>query len=208
MNVGSRLLLTESDALLRLLRATPEKDFDRPTVCTGWSVRDVLGHCGAALTRLATNEMHDFSAENNQRDVVERRDWSLEGVLRELEDGYRLAVGPLEAAAGKLDVLVLGEWVHGGDVREALGAPHAYASAGVDDALTTLADSKHATRTPLVRVALPDRSLVLGSPREGREAATLRTDVATLIRLYAGRPAHPERYALAGAQPAELAIFR
>ena len=49
----ARLLRTEYDALLPILQRTPEPAFDRPTACPGWSVRDVLAHCGAALTRVA-----------------------------------------------------------------------------------------------------------------------------------------------------------
>jgi len=38
----ARLLRSEHDALLPILRRTPDPDFDRPTACPGWSVRDVL----------------------------------------------------------------------------------------------------------------------------------------------------------------------
>jgi uncharacterized protein (TIGR03083 family) len=40
----TRLLAAERDALLPILRSTPEPDFDRPTACPGWSIRDVLAH--------------------------------------------------------------------------------------------------------------------------------------------------------------------
>jgi uncharacterized protein (TIGR03083 family) len=40
----TRLLAAERDALLPILRSTPEPDFDRPTACPGWSVREVLAH--------------------------------------------------------------------------------------------------------------------------------------------------------------------
>jgi Mycothiol maleylpyruvate isomerase N-terminal domain len=86
---GSRLLLTERDALLPILRRTPVEAFDRPTVCTGWTVRDVLAHCGCALTRAADGSLHRFTPELNEMDVAERRSWALERVLAELEQGYR-----------------------------------------------------------------------------------------------------------------------
>jgi hypothetical protein len=50
-DLGARLLLTECDALLPILRRTPANAFARPTVCTGRTVREVLARCGAALTR-------------------------------------------------------------------------------------------------------------------------------------------------------------
>ena len=51
-DLAARLLRTEANALLPILRRTPVAAFDRPTICTGWSVRDVLAHCAAALVRL------------------------------------------------------------------------------------------------------------------------------------------------------------
>jgi uncharacterized protein (TIGR03083 family) len=123
---GARLLLTERDALLPILRRTPADAFLRPTVCTGWTVRDVLAHCGAALTRLAEGRLHKFTPELNELDVAERRSWPLDRVMVELEQGYTAAAPALTAGEGKLDGVVLGEWIHGGDVREALGEPGAY----------------------------------------------------------------------------------
>jgi uncharacterized protein (TIGR03083 family) len=57
-NTGARLLLTERDALLSILRRTPADAFGRPTVCTGWTVRDVLAHCGCALTWAVEGRLH------------------------------------------------------------------------------------------------------------------------------------------------------
>jgi hypothetical protein len=62
--------------------------------------------------------------------VDERRSWPLAQVLAELEKGYGSAADAVTAAQGKLDVLALGEWVHGGDVREALGEPGPYGERG------------------------------------------------------------------------------
>lgn len=58
---GARLLLTERDAILPILRRTPPSDFDRPTILPGWSVRDVLAHCAAALGMAAAGTSHGFS---------------------------------------------------------------------------------------------------------------------------------------------------
>ncbi|MFB7667522.1 PLP-dependent transferase [Kitasatospora sp. NPDC056138] len=95
-------------------------------------------HCGAALVRIVEGRLPGFTPENNAADVRERRDWSLGRVLDELERGM-IEAGPVIAAAGgELDVIALGEWVHAGDVREALGRPGAYESVGMDDALALL----------------------------------------------------------------------
>jgi LysR substrate binding domain-containing protein/mycothiol maleylpyruvate isomerase-like protein len=53
----ARLLLAEHEALPPILRRAAEPAFDRPSACPGWSVRDVLAHCGAALSRVATGRL-------------------------------------------------------------------------------------------------------------------------------------------------------
>jgi uncharacterized protein (TIGR03083 family) len=200
--------LTERDALLPILRRTPVDAFDRPTVCTGWTVRDVLAHCSCALTRAAEGSLHRFTPELNEIDVAERRPWPLAQVLAELEQGYGSAAAAMTAAAGKLDALALGEWVHGGDVREALGEPGPYESEGSEDALVLLVDRSGDRNVPPTLVRLPDREVRLGAEgATGTPPAELDTDVPTLIRLSAGRRPDPTRFRLTGADPAQYLVF-
>ncbi|HEY6744804.1 MAG TPA: maleylpyruvate isomerase family mycothiol-dependent enzyme [Mycobacteriales bacterium] len=201
-DTGARLLLTERDALLPILRRTPAEAFDRPTVCTDWTVRDVLAHCGCALTRAAEGRLHRFTPELNEVDVAERRAWPLEQVLAELERGYGGAAAAVTAAQGRLDGLALGEWIHGGDVREALGEPGAYESVGIEDALLLLVDRSRTVPPTLVR--LPDREIQLG---DGTPSAELDTDAPTLIRLSSGRHPDPARFRLTGATPDQYVVF-
>jgi uncharacterized protein (TIGR03083 family) len=202
-----RLLRTEHDTLLPILRRTPEESFRNPTACPGWPVRDVLAHCAAALTRVATGRLHAFTPELNEIDVAQRRDWTVPRLLSELERGY-LEAGPVIAeAGGRLDAIALGEWIHDGDVRAALGEPLAYESDGFDDACALLAGWTARQKVPLVEVALPGSTLRLGAPVPGRPPATLVTDRATLMRLFAGRPTEPAEYELTGAAPEELVVF-
>jgi uncharacterized protein (TIGR03083 family) len=204
---AARLLRTEHDALLPILRHTSEKAFGSPTACPGWSVRDVVAHCAAALTRVAAGTLHAFTPELNEIDVAQRRDWPLPRLLSELGRGY-LEAGPVIAeAGGRIDAVALGEWVHGGDVRSALGEPLAYESDGFEDACALLAERTRRQKVPLVDVALPGGALRLGVAAPGRPPATLVTDRATLMRLFAGRPAEPAEYELTGAVPEELVVF-
>jgi uncharacterized protein (TIGR03083 family) len=202
-----RLLRTEHDTLLPILHRTPEEAFGYPTACPGWSVRDVLAHCAAALTRVATGRLHAFTPELNEIDVTQRRDWPLPRLLSELERGYTGAGPVIAGAGGRLDPIALGEWIHGGDVRDALGEPLAYESDGFGDACVLLADRACRREVPLVEVGLPDAALRLGVPVPGRPPASLVTGRATLMRLFAGRPARPADYQLSGAVPQELVIF-
>ena len=206
-DLAARLLLGERESLLPILRRTPAEAFDRPTVCSGWTVRDVLAHEAAALTRVAEGNVHRFTPRENEADVEERRPWPLEDVLAELEAGYGRAAPVITAAAGRLDGVALGEWVHGGDVREALGEPGAYESEGAWDALALLAERSRQREVPTTRVRLPDCELWLGSEDAAGMPAELVTDLPTLIRLCSGRNPDPARYTLTGADPAQYLLF-
>ncbi|MFB7593595.1 maleylpyruvate isomerase family mycothiol-dependent enzyme [Streptomyces sp. NPDC056160] len=207
-----RLLTMERDALIPLLRARPEADFALPAAgCPGWTVRDVLAHCSAALTRVVESRFEKgvFSPESNARDIAERADWTHARVVDELERGMSEA-GPLIARAdGALDKLALGEWVHAGDVREAFGAPGAYAGAGLPYALPLLARlTREGGHLPLhADLDDVDEPLRLGDVSGERTPARYIGDAATLVRLCAGRPVHERGYELAGAREGELNIF-
>jgi uncharacterized protein (TIGR03083 family) len=201
------VLRAEHDALLPILHRTPEHAFDRPTACPGWSVRDVLAHCAAALSRTTTGNLHAFTPELNEIDVAERRGWPLAAVLSELAACYLEAGKVIAEAGGKLDGLALGEWLHGGDVRDALGEPRAYASDGFEDACVLLADRTRRKRTPLLEAHLTGGTLTLGAALPDRPTATLHASRPTLMRLFAGRPADTSDYQLTGATTAELVVF-
>ncbi|MDT0262729.1 maleylpyruvate isomerase family mycothiol-dependent enzyme [Jatrophihabitans lederbergiae] len=204
-----RLLLTERECLIPLLRRAPESSFLLPTPCTGWTVRDVLAHCAAALTRVAADDLHDLCPACNSKDVTDRAGRSMAELIDELEAGYADAGPVIAAAEGRLDVIALGEWVHAGDVREALGLAPAYAAAGTEDALALLRTCSSARNTPLLTAELPDRTLEMGRMLPDQvERAYLRTDAETLIRLYTGRPVGAREYELCGAVPADLVIYR
>lgn len=155
----------------------------------------------------ATRSWHGFSPAENQRDVDLRRDWPIEKLLDELDDGYGVTAEAATTAGGRLDGLALGEWVHGGDVRAALDLPNAYASEGGDDALVLLVERAGGAdrQVPRTAVTLADgRTLTLGSTEP---PATLRTDPATLMRLCAGRDPDPTAYTLTGADPRAYRVF-
>jgi len=199
---ASRLLLIEAAAIEPILRRAPAEAFELPTVCAGWSVRDVLAHCAAALGRVTSGDVHGFGPAENQEDVDARRDLPLDGLLAELLDGYRPAAAAIAAAGGRLDAVALGVWVHGGDVREQLGDPDPYSGPGADLAIELLVDASAAL--PAVLGELPDRVLHLGSLDGVTLPGRLVADVETLVRLLTGRDPDPARYHLDGVQPDAL----
>ncbi len=210
-DVHVRLLRAEREELFALLERTAVPDFSRTTVCDGWSVRDVLAHCAAAYLQIATShDPYGFTPEENQVAVEVRRAWPLEDVLAELALGFRLA-----EASPALPTVALGEWIHGGDIRDALGAPDAYASAGLPDALTLLVERSIARGTPPVDVTLVDAAergletaqICLGD-HTAEPVGWLRVDTPGLFRLVAGRRPNLVERDIVGVPLETLILFR
>ncbi|MEV0786267.1 maleylpyruvate isomerase family mycothiol-dependent enzyme [Streptomyces sp. NPDC050423] len=204
------LLRTERDELLPLLRSAGRSDFALRTACPGWTVRDVLAHCGSVLNRVVESRFGPdvFSPECNDRDIAERADWTDAQVVDELERGMAEAGAAIAKAGGVLDGVALGEWIHAGDVREAWGLEGAYQGPGLTHALRLLAPFARRKAPLLVaRLEDSDEELTIGTEREGRAPGRYRGDGATLIRLYAGRPLVGTRYELEGVKESELSVF-
>ncbi|MFE6000499.1 maleylpyruvate isomerase family mycothiol-dependent enzyme [Streptomyces sp. NPDC056454] len=213
------LLRTERDAFLPLLRATPEPAYALRTACPGWTVRHVLAHCAAALTRVVEDRLEQgvFSPESNERDIEERAGLPLAALLDELERGMTEAGPVIAAAGGMLDGVALGEWVHAGDVREAWGLDGAYAGRGLAYALGLLEGVAYRKEMPQVVAEVEGEGVDLSAwraPRplgvpspEGRPAGRYRGDGPTLIRLYANRPLVGTRYELHGVHEGDLHLF-
>ncbi|MCX5235160.1 maleylpyruvate isomerase family mycothiol-dependent enzyme [Streptomyces prunicolor] len=208
-----RLLTAERDALIPLLRSRPDEDFALATLaCPGWTVRDVLAHCSAALTRVVERRFEEgvFSPEANDRDIAERAAWTNAQVVDELERGMTEAGASIARAGGALDAVALGEWVHAGDVRDVLGVPGAYGGAGLGSALTLLGlVTRQKNHRPLhADLDDLDDPLRLGDLSGELTPARYIGDAPTLVRLYSGRPVPDgSAYELAGATPEELIIF-
>jgi len=206
MRPAAEILVRESTALRLVLDEADPRSFDLPTVCTGWSVRDVLAHCGAALTRTASGNLHRFTPEDNQRDVDARKSWPVEDVIEELYEGYEAAAAAIDAAAdGRLDGIGIGEWMHGGDVREALGAADAYASPGASLAVDVLIERSRRLERPAVAVTVDGEAQSFGV--DGEPVGRLTTDIETFIRLCGGRRPDETRYDLAGVADTDLLLF-
>ncbi|GAA2292827.1 maleylpyruvate isomerase family mycothiol-dependent enzyme [Streptomyces kunmingensis] len=206
-----RLLMAERDALVPLLRARADTDFELRTACPGWTVRAVLAHCSAALMRVVESRFEPdvFSPECNDRDIAERAGWSHQEVVDELERGMTEAGAAIARSGGMLDGVALGEWVHAGDVRDAFGEPGAYAGDRLPMALELLARISRERKQVALHADVDgwDEPLVLGSADGEKPPARYIGDAATLVRLYAGRSVVGARYELAGVREADLNLF-
>jgi uncharacterized protein (TIGR03083 family) len=219
MRDAAKILLLEAEAIRPILASLEADEFDIETVCTGWSVRDVLGHCGAALTMAIGDCLHGFSPSENEADVTVRRGWTIERVLSELFAGYAGAAVKIDEAGGPLDGLGLGEWLHGGDVRDAVGADDAYTSAGADLAFGLMLNRSGANYRPHGLTSQraiehkPPLDVVVDSVAGrfgpgGPAVGSLTTDLETFIRLCGGRRPDPNGFNLTGAEPSDLVLFR
>ncbi|MER7839361.1 maleylpyruvate isomerase family mycothiol-dependent enzyme [Streptomyces sp. NPDC096040] len=212
-SLPGRLLTVERDALLPLLRSRPDADFALPAAaCPGWTVRDVLAHCSAALIRVVESRLEKgvFSPESNDRDIADRADWTNARVLDELERGMTEAGEVIAGRAdGVLDGIAFGEWVHAGDVRDSLGEPGAYTGAGGPYALSLLARVTRERGRLRLHADLDDvdEPLQLGATSGTRTPARFIGDTATLVRLYTGRAVDGALYELMGAEAKELNLF-
>ena len=204
MRSAARLLLIERDAIRPVLAAAEPEVFDLPTVCDGWSVRDVLAHCASALSRTTSGDLHRFTPADNQADVDERASWPLVDVVDELFAAYEGAASVIDRAEGRLDGIGLGEWIHGGDVREPLGAPDPYTSAGVELAVPLIVERSIERGAPGVVFDVDEEQFFFGV---GEPMGAVRTDLETFVRLVSGRRPDPRRFTTEGVSVASLLLF-
>ncbi|MBT8202482.1 MAG: maleylpyruvate isomerase family mycothiol-dependent enzyme [Acidimicrobiia bacterium] len=194
------LLIAVAEITLRLDEAGPDAA-DRVTPCDPWTVRDVLAHCSGSMLRVVEGRLHQFTPEDNEIDVAERRAWPLPRVRDELRDTAEPTARHVDAAHGRLDGLALGVWVHAGDIRQALGIEPAYRSPGADLALGLLEDRSRRLDVG-VAATIDGTQLTLGS-RDPDGRLSCNTD--TFVRLVAGRDPGPVE--LIGYDPADLLLF-
>ena len=202
---AAEILRREAQVLPSILDLMSLEQFDLPTVCTGWSVRDVIAHCGAALTRVGTSELHRFTPDDNQADVDLRRSWSIADVVAELVAGYAVAVTAIDRAGdGSLDGVGLGEWMHGGDVRAALYRPDAYTSEGSELAVALLIERSHRMERSAHMVIVDGLTHTFGV---GDVKGSVETDLETFIRLTGGRDPDAGRMKVLDAELTEFVLF-
>lgn len=127
----------ERERLTSYLEALPDGAWDKQSLCDGWTVRDVMAHAIGIASDVANRRLDGVgSAEQNQRQVDERKDrspkqlldeWKDQGALleqgvRELDDEFWNApYAPGFNVGQALQRMVEDIWVHAHDVRIPLG---------------------------------------------------------------------------------------
>lgn len=131
----------EMSAFTALVRSLDEDQLDQPTRCEGWTVRDVAAHVAGTLSDIVGGRFEGLGTpEVTQRQVLERGGRSAVELAAELDEvtlGAQQLLGAFddeaweaEAPAGVAPTVGWGveslwydAFVHGDDVRAAIGQP-------------------------------------------------------------------------------------
>lgn len=132
-------LREEREALTAYLESLPEAAWDKQSLCTDWTVKQLMAHTIGIASDVANRRLDGVgSPEANQRQVDERADrtprelldeWRSEGKLLEdgileLDDAFWTAPYSDNFTVGQaLQRMVEDIWVHGQDIRIPLGDP-------------------------------------------------------------------------------------
>ena len=119
-----KMIQIERAALVDALAQLPATDWDSPSLCAGWRVRDIVGHLisTARMTpptffmSLATSgfRFDTMTARGIQKAVESRTDYELVDLLRSLIDTRTAPPGPTVSWLGE-------SIVHGEDIFRAVG---------------------------------------------------------------------------------------
>jgi len=87
--LGVEGLRAEREAILEIAKSLSDDEWNAPSDCEGWAVRDVVAHMGAIFHGIADpSKMIDLSAGTEvsmEAPVAERRSWPVADVLAEYE---------------------------------------------------------------------------------------------------------------------------
>jgi uncharacterized protein (TIGR03083 family) len=132
------IIHAERQALVRDVESLSEQQWSTQSLCTGWSVRDVLAHMTATAKMTPPRFFGKFVGSGfrfnamTAKDVAAERGSSAPDALERFKQQLGATThppGPIEAMVGEVVV-------HGEDIRRPLGIRHKYS----DEALTTTAD--------------------------------------------------------------------
>lgn len=201
----------ERQRLADYLRTLSPDDWDTPSLCEGWTVRDLMGHVVGIASDIANRRLDDVGSEAaNQRQVDERRDRSPDQLLAEWEDqGALLERGILEldddfwnapytenfTVGQALQRMVEDVWVHAQDIRIPLGESP-YDGPGLTSTLEVAA-REWEVRVPRLAPAVGKLSVEAGSfsaavAGSGDTEVSITGDPITLALVATGRTALDE----------------
>lgn len=133
----SAAMRDERTSLMAFLRDLPEAAWEKPSLCPGWTVRDVVAHLiGNAADVNALNLDGAGTEAFNQRQIDERKDKTIEqllvewdeqgsqfeaGILEQTDELWNSEFPPFGTVGTALRRLVEDIYIHAQDIKVALG---------------------------------------------------------------------------------------
>ncbi len=127
----------EREALMSYLRELPEAAWEKPSLCPGWTVRDVVAHLVANAADVNALNLDGVGTEAyNQRQLDERKDktidellteWEEQGpifeanILAQTDEFWNADYAPFGTVGTALRRLVEDIYIHAQDIKVALG---------------------------------------------------------------------------------------
>ena len=133
------MIRTERAGLVDALDKLPEADWDKPSLCTGWTVREVVGHMIATATMTPPKFVGKLIGSGFDFQKLTRRDIDANTTGRtdaELVDRLRSRIDARTAPPGPAASWLGETIVHGEDIRRPLGLRRDYPT----DTTTRVAD--------------------------------------------------------------------
>ncbi len=107
------LLQAEQQELIALCKSLTLQEWNAPSLCEGWSVRDVVAHLIGGQQDLITY-FTSMPGKANQKQVDRRRNLSSDELIRQLEESTSKPGFIVKAAA---TLYIYDTWVHQQDIR-------------------------------------------------------------------------------------------
>ncbi len=118
-------IAAERRALADDLAAIKETDWTKPSLCDGWTVRDVLAHMASTPTTTPFNFLPKLAASGfsldkmSEKEIAKRRDTDVLAEFRSSASSRKSPPGPKDTWLGEVIV-------HGEDIRRPLNISHSY----------------------------------------------------------------------------------
>jgi uncharacterized protein (TIGR03083 family) len=132
------IIHAERQALAADLQQLSDEQWATPSLCAGWSVRDVLAHMTATARMTPPRFVGKLAGAGFRFNAMTAKDVAAEGGDSPADtlSRFNAQLGATTHPPGPIDAMVGEMVVHGEDIRRPLRIPHRYS----DDALTTAAE--------------------------------------------------------------------
>jgi uncharacterized protein (TIGR03083 family) len=119
-----QMIRAERASLVDALAQLPDSDWDRPSLCAGWTVRDVVGHMTATANMTPPKFLGKMAASGFDFQRMTRRDlaaYTKDRGGKDMVEGLRARIDARTAPPGPAPSWLGETIVHGEDVFRALG---------------------------------------------------------------------------------------